>query len=1210
MAQPGRRSLWAVLTEWRNWRLPLKVGTIVLVPAVAAIVLGVVQIGGKVSSANTYGTMQQKVTLWSALIPMISGIQQERWLVAEQLGGGLNLDPTAFHQQSAAVDKAVAQVDAVAKQTLTPGTIASTRYVQLQDLPKQLTQARQLALSGGANADAVVSLYSTIIGEVLVFDQGLISQFGDATMNSQAIALYTIEVVHEQVRQQESVVSIGIARGHLVDAELTALQASEVRINDSLTEFTSANELTNDQLVNYNRTVSKADFDRREQLAQTVLTDGFGDLINGSNAGLGVSAQDWTDASNKLAGELAQVVGDLANQLSVTASSLQDAASNGAGTESVILFAVLLLAGAFGTVLGRHLLRSLGVLRRTALEVADHQLPAAVAAIEAGAPAAEVEIEPVPVYSSEELGQLARAFDAVHGQAIRSAAGQAQLRSNLRNIFVNLSRRSQSLVERQLRLMEQLERNEDNPEQLANLFKLDHLATRMRRNNENLMVLSGDDPTQRSGKPLPLPDVLRASVSEIEHYQRVVVRTTPTVELLGYAAADLVRLIAELLDNATNCSPPETQVLVGASTEPNGGVRIEIRDEGIGMSDGELRDANEKLGAGGAMEDIPVSRQMGLFVAGRLARRHGIRVSLEADQQAGGLRAIVIIPPEVVRNAAGGAQPLPAGAPVAFGGAFGSQQSGAFTPNSDGAFAAGGGPGGFGGGNVPNVNADAFHVDSYGSFGETPDFGDTSGGFGDAPGSFTAPSSFEKPPSFEPPNSFESPSSFEPPSSFESGSYGHSGSYDTPSSFDAPTSFEAPVSYEGGSYDAPTSYERTPTFEPPAPEPPLPNVTYEGADSNRPSDEDDHSLANGKTLINFRGVGDPGVPDDLSGWSGANGPLVPSENGNGSHPEHSFDLGSDPRVHSDDPEDTVIGSFEPVIPVSEEELEASTKEWGSFTGQAMPATGTDSPPAESAAADRQRYTADLFGGGEVGSVPTRAAAFDAIAESFDAVAALQFAPDTAHFEWFSLPGPSADPAPQVNHPRATMSPVSPVPPPTPQPEPEPTTSPDNDLTKAGLPRRRPSAPADPIEPSGTRSGTPSAPSAPLEPIVSAPSSLPPSSFERPQSEPPAPTPSAFTPATPATPPAPAAENGTGGDDNDMTKAGLPRRVPRARITPNLLEPPPAPSGGPAGAAAAANANRNPGRSRGFLSEYQAGVRQGKHSRPDEPTDNAFGQETR
>ncbi|MGZ3143960.1 ATP-binding protein [Lentzea chajnantorensis] len=310
---------------------------------------------------------------------------------------------------------------------------------------------------------------------------------------------------------------------------------------------------------------------------------------------------------------------------------------------------MLLVAVTLGFVIGRYLLRSLSELRHSALDVAHHHLPQVVAAIRADRQP-DTTIEPVPVHTSEEFGQLARAFDAVHEQAIRSAVEQSSMRSGMKNIFVNLSRRSQGLVERQLKLMEELERHEENPEQLANLFKLDHLATRMRRNNENLMVLSGTDVARRFHQPVALADVLRAAASEIEHYQRVVVKSTPSVEIVGYAASDLVRLVAELLDNATAFSAPSTQVVIGSRLDQQGAVLIEVADQGIGMGPAELAEANDRLSSG-TEEDVPVSRQMGLFVVGRLAGRHGITVRLRSAGEGGeGLRAFVLVPAELVRS--------------------------------------------------------------------------------------------------------------------------------------------------------------------------------------------------------------------------------------------------------------------------------------------------------------------------------------------------------------------------------------------------------------------------------------------------------------------------------------------------------------------------------------------------------------------------------
>ncbi len=184
----------------------------------------------------------------------------------------------------------------------------------------------------------------------------------------------------------------------------------------------------------------------------------------------------------------------------------------------------LLIGITIAVLVARSLIRSLRMLRTAALDVAQRRLPQVVESMRSGG-STDIGVDPVPLVSTDEVGQVARAFDAVHGQAVKLAAEQAALQSNVSAMFVNLSRRSQALVERQLQLIEQLESNEQDSDQLSNLFQLDHLATRMRRNSENLLVLAGTDLAKRSSAPVPLVDVQRAAVSEIEQYQRIVVQS-------------------------------------------------------------------------------------------------------------------------------------------------------------------------------------------------------------------------------------------------------------------------------------------------------------------------------------------------------------------------------------------------------------------------------------------------------------------------------------------------------------------------------------------------------------------------------------------------------------------------------------------------------------------------------------------------------------
>jgi signal transduction histidine kinase len=291
------------------------------------------------------------------------------------------------------------------------------------------------------------------------------------------------------------------------------------------------------------------------------------------------------------------------------------------------------------------MVRPLRRLQVGALDVAERRLPAAVQQIgESGE--AFLDIEPIAVYSTDEFGRVARAFDQVHREALRLAANEAALRGNVNAIFVNLSRRSQSLVQRQIRLIDDLEQGEQDPERLSSLFQMDHLATRMRRNSENLLVLAGHEETRRWNEPLPLVDVLRASLSEIERYERVTLNVQPGVVVRGQVVSDVVHLTAELAENATSFSAVETPVTIAGHLLSSGGALLEITDQGVGMGAEEMAHANWRLD-NPPVVDVAISRRMGLFVVARLAARHGIRVRLRAANPVG-LIALVWLPDEAI----------------------------------------------------------------------------------------------------------------------------------------------------------------------------------------------------------------------------------------------------------------------------------------------------------------------------------------------------------------------------------------------------------------------------------------------------------------------------------------------------------------------------------------------------------------------------------
>src|SRR6478672_5688880 len=335
--------------------------------------------------------------------------------------------------------------------------------------------------------------------------------------------------------------------------------------------------------------------------------------------------------------------------------------------DSAIVLAAILLALLLVALVARSLIRPLRTLRDSALRVAHDDLAREIDRVRSGKEPGPV--DPIPVHTTEEVGQVAHAVDELHEQAIFLAGEQSRLQLQVGDMFETLSRRSRTLVDQQLSLIDRLERNEEDPDRLESLFRLDHLAARMRRNGANLLVLAGSKIPREQADPVPVAALINAAASEVEDYARIVTATVPESEVLGAVAGDLVHLLAEVLDNALRYSPPISQVRVSAVHTSNGGLVIEVSDIGLGMTDSDLRVANVRLQSGGEVNPY-TARHMGLFVVGRLATQHGLVVRLRstvAGEPNSGTTAGVYIPAELIEHAgsyeeSGPDHPVPADA--------------------------------------------------------------------------------------------------------------------------------------------------------------------------------------------------------------------------------------------------------------------------------------------------------------------------------------------------------------------------------------------------------------------------------------------------------------------------------------------------------------------------------------------------------------------
>ncbi|MCZ4120453.1 sensor histidine kinase [Streptomyces sp. H39-S7] len=364
----------------------------------------------------------------------------------------------------------------------------------------------------------------------------------------------------------------------------------------------------------------------------------------GPRAAAAAPASTWTAASEAVIGGL-HAIDIPAGGSAATGSSGTDPVLGGLMSTSGAAVLLGLLAVVVSLIvsvrIGRALVTELVELRNSALELARRKLPSAMRRLRAGE---EIDLDaeaPQGTHGADEIGQVGEALRTVHRAALTAAVERAELLSGVTGVFVNLARRSQVLVHRQLALLDSMERRTEDPGELEDLFRLDHLTTRMRRHAEGLIILSGAAPGRAWRRPVLLQNVVRAAVAEVEDYARVEVRGLPQAAVIGGAVADLTHLIAELVENATQFSPPHTKVRISGEQVGNGYV-LEVEDRGLGMGGGVLDEANRRIARAQAL-DLFDSDRLGLFVVSRLSARHDVRVSLRPSPY-GGTTAVVLLP--------------------------------------------------------------------------------------------------------------------------------------------------------------------------------------------------------------------------------------------------------------------------------------------------------------------------------------------------------------------------------------------------------------------------------------------------------------------------------------------------------------------------------------------------------------------------------------
>ncbi len=645
----------------RNWHLRTKLFVVLLIPALAVVALVGLRVNSDLRDARQLAEFATRGRVDSTVAEAVHQLQRERDLTVRFVAGDRKGDVSELTEQRKRADEAIGTFDRTLGESKNRlGGKAATSLQLTSDRLRVLTGLRFSAEHSAFPADAVLRSYSELISGLLDISDATAADVSDPDLGKLRLAGNALARVKDQMSVKRAIMAAALAQGGLNRDRTRALLGAEAELAAARNDYRTF--ATPEQQRMYDDTVIGLIVDIGNDMVESALIRAENDQGLG-----GLDPNQWDTSATYTVNLAHQVQQALLVQLQERTDTLAAQARTSAIWDGGIVLGVLLVAGVLSVIIARSLLRPLRILRRSALQVAEHQLPAAVAGLLSD-PEPQPEnlrrrlaVAPVPVFSREELGQVARAFDAVHGEAVRLAGEQAMLRENINAMFVNLSQRSQDLVERQLSVLDRMEADEQDPDTLAGLFELDHLATRMRRNSENLLVLSGTDVVREDGGAVVADEIIGAALSEVEHYQRIELGAAPRIAVRGEAVNDLVHVVSELLENATRYSDRSTMVQVEGHETERGEWQIEITDHGAGMPQAEIDRTNARL-ANPPDVDVEVSRRMGLFVVATLAVRHRIDVRLRSAD-GGGITAVVVVPAALIVEAPQPAQ-LPEPPPV------------------------------------------------------------------------------------------------------------------------------------------------------------------------------------------------------------------------------------------------------------------------------------------------------------------------------------------------------------------------------------------------------------------------------------------------------------------------------------------------------------------------------------------------------------------
>jgi signal transduction histidine kinase len=626
--------------RWRLRSVRTSILLLVLVPVLSLIGIYVFAIGSTASNAvNLSRANSVKNALGLPMAAFMAQLSTERLLAIVYMSSPSGANLANLNLQETKTNTATAGLRSTLTSGSTMGDASPTEKQAIAGLLRGIASLPSLRSQVSAQiipSSRAFSEYNAIVQQSDRVLSAAIRQQNSAQLVAQALAFVRMGQSEDMLAQENTLLTAGQTSHQFTPADLQA--------------FT---QLVGSRRAFYNLTLPDLDPQYRAYYTHAISPREYLALLSLENTVVGtrpgavppVSPLAWQQA----VGGVGTGFMTAGQQAAGTLTSQADSQAAGAYLRLFLVgglgLVAIAISVALGLWIGRRLVRELSSLRETALELANERLPDVVSRLAAGEEVDASAQAPPITATSDEVRQVGEAFATVQRTAVEAAVGQAKLREGISHIFRNLARRSQSLLHRQLTLLDTMERRARDPQELDDLFRVDHLATRMRRHAESLIILSGEAPARGWRNPVPLVDVLRAAVAEVEDYTRIKVSATTQASLAGPAVGDVIHMIAELAENATIYSPPQTPVSITGSVVGQG-FAVEIEDRGLGMSTAHRDEINAQLENPPAF-DLSGSDQLGLFVAGQLAKRQNIRISLRSSAY-GGTTAIVLIPRSLV----------------------------------------------------------------------------------------------------------------------------------------------------------------------------------------------------------------------------------------------------------------------------------------------------------------------------------------------------------------------------------------------------------------------------------------------------------------------------------------------------------------------------------------------------------------------------------